>query len=177
MKLRLTLLALSLAVFSYPALAQAPSSAPAGSTGQCKDGSYTNAASKAGACRGHKGIQAWFAASSTTPAAKSAAPAPAPAKPSPGTAAPASATVSTHPAPGATPTTTPAPTTAVKPASNASPAPGGGPGMVWVNAETKVYHCPGDRYYGTTKDGKYMSEADAQKMGAHASRGKPCSAK
>ena len=30
------------------AIAQAPAGAPAGSTGQCNDGRYTNAASKAG---------------------------------------------------------------------------------------------------------------------------------
>ena len=49
--------------------------------------------------------------------------------------------------------------------------------MVWVNAETKVYHCQGDRYYGTTKSGKYMTESDAQRMGAKPARTKACSAK
>jgi hypothetical protein len=43
-------------------------------------------------------------------------------------------------------------------------------GMVWVNTDSGVYHKPGSRYYGKTKQGKYMSEADAIKAGYHASQ-------
>ena len=43
----------------------------------------------------------------------------------------------------------------------ATTAPGGGPGMVWVNTKSHVYHQPGSRYYGKTKAGKYVSEKDA----------------
>jgi hypothetical protein len=49
--------------------------------------------------------------------------------------------------------------------STATPAPGGGRGLVWVNTETHVYHKEGSRFYGTTKKGKYVSEADAIKEG------------
>jgi hypothetical protein len=47
----------------------------------------------------------------------------------------------------------------------ATPAPAGGRGLVWVNTETHVYHKEGSRFYGTTKKGKYVSEADAIKEG------------
>jgi len=37
--------------------------------------------------------------------------------------------------------------------------------MVWVNIESGVYHKPGSRFYGRTKKGQYMTEADARKAG------------
>ncbi len=89
----------------------------------------------------------------TTPAAQPAAPAAA----MPKAAAPAA------PAPAA-----PAATTAAAPAAPAQPPPA--KGMVWVNTETKVYHREGDRWYGNTKHGKYMTEADAIAAGYHASK-------
>jgi hypothetical protein len=50
-------------------------------------------------------------------------------------------------------------------AGTATPAPGGGRRLVWVNTETHVYHREGSRFYGTTRKGKYVSEADAIKEG------------
>jgi cytoskeletal protein RodZ len=40
-------------------------------------------------------------------------------------------------------------------------------GMVWANTESGVYHKPGTRWYGKTKQGKYMTETDAAKAGYH----------
>jgi hypothetical protein len=45
------------------------------------------------------------------------------------------------------------------------PAPGGGHGQVWVNTEIGVYHREGSRFYGTTRNGKYMTEQDAIQAG------------
>src|SRR6059058_102729 len=45
------------------------------------------------------------------------------------------------------------------------PAPGGGHGQVWVNTEIRVYHREGSRFYGTTRQGKYMTEQDAIQAG------------
>src|SRR5579862_220056 len=42
-------------------------------------------------------------------------------------------------------------------------------GMVWVNTSTKVYHKDGE-FYGKTKQGKFMTEADAQKAGFRAAK-------
>ena len=147
----MTLLALS-GLASANVWAQAPADAPAGSTGLCKDGSYTSNATKKGACAGHKGVKSWYPAA-TSPATT----------------------------PAATPAATPAVATKVAPAAPvvpaAKPAAAATPnsGDVWVNTSTKVYHCPGSKWYGKTKQGEYMSESAAKAAGDHADHGKACS--
>ncbi len=59
-----------------------------------------------------------------------------------------------------------------KPADTA--APGAAPNKVWVNTASNVYHCPGDRYYGKTKAGKYMTEPEARAAGAHGVKNTTC---
>jgi len=44
------------------------------------------------------------------------------------------------------------------------------PGMVWANLDTNRYHKEGSRWFGATKNGKYMTEADAVRAGYKASK-------
>ncbi len=127
--------------------------APAGSTGECKDGSYSTAESKKGACARHGGVKEWY---STKAATEKAA-----------TAAPTSASTAKTTVPTATPSTAQSSPTTM-------PVAGGGPGQVWVNTRSKVYHCQGDKWYGKTKKGEYMTEADAKAKGDHPDHGKAC---
>ncbi len=126
-----------------------PASAAAATGGQvtatCKDGSTWSGKSKRGACRGHKGVASWTGEGNNTAAS---------------TAAPAAANAGTR----ATQTG----------GSMGSPAPGGGPGLVWANPDSKTYHCQGTKWYGTTKHGSYMTEAQATAQGYHADHGKAC---
>ncbi len=155
--------------------AGAMAQAPTGSTGQCKDGTYSTAAKKAGACSGHKGVQTWYAESGATPAQTSPAKTSRQTSPSPTAAPTTAATPAAAPAPAQKPS--PAQASAPQsssPAASRAQAPGGGPGMVWVNTTSKVYHCSGTKSYGTTKNGKYLSEAEAKAEGDRPDHGKAC---
>lgn len=63
-----------------------------------------------------------------------------------------------------------------KPAADKPSIATGGSGKVWVNSKSRVYHCEKDRWYGKTKAGEYMTEAEAKAKGNHPDHGKPCSA-
>jgi hypothetical protein len=226
---------------------QASSGAPSGATGQCKDGSYTTAKTKSGACKGHQGVQTWFATvggpndpdikgpsrsqkstkdssksdnvvnptDNSTPSTVSSQRADAINKKSPNAvvATPNNNGNTIRPNGGANATPGNRATTnggtgatgasdtnglagsngraansgstgrnSAKGSSSGAlagrtAAPGGGPGMVWLNSETNVYHCYGTAYYGKTKNGKYVSEQDAVNAGAKPDHGKTCSAK
>jgi hypothetical protein len=173
-KSRVLCVAAFLGLASLGAQAQVPADAPAGTTVQCKDGSYASPDTKSGACRGHKGIKTWFG--KAAPAAAGAAAATAPAAAAAPTLAPAVETQSAKvDKTGVAPSTGTATRTPGSPdLTKMAAAPGGGAGKVWANDETKVYHCMGDRYYGKTKKGEYLSEADAKAKGMHASHNKAC---
>jgi hypothetical protein len=86
-----------------------------------------------------------------------------------GAAAPAAAPAAAAPVPAA-----PAPTPAAAAPKTAAPVVAAQQppvkGMVWVNTSTKVYHKEGDRYYGKTKAGKFMTEEEAIKAGFRAAK-------
>src|SRR5271155_4665731 len=98
---------------------------------------------------------------SSAPKRKSSSP-PASAAPAPATPPASSSAAPAAPTPAAS-----APP-AAKTAPQAQPSPGSG--MVWVNLDSGVYHKEGTRYYGKTKNGKYMSEPDAIKAGYRAAK-------
>lgn len=85
---RFPILALTGLLFAAAPLA---AQAPAGATGVCKDGTYTMAKSKSGACSGHGGVKSWTGVATTKPTPMRA-PAPTPAGTAVTTAKPAGAT-------------------------------------------------------------------------------------
>lgn len=64
----------------------------------------------------------------------------------------------------------PAPPVASFPTPGNAPAMGTG-GQVWVNLKSGKYFRPGSPYYGNTKQGQYLTEAQAQAQGYVAARG------
>lgn len=173
----------------------------AGHTALCKDGTYFDGATHKGACRGHQGVKEWLDKTATKGDAKSetkgastatttdegttgkkhhrkkgseAATTETAATPAAAPAAPTATAPAASPAPAATEDTHAKHHTPPTPAKDIAAKPGGGPGLVWINTESKVYHCQGDEWYGKTKQGSYVSIADAEKAGAHPAHGKAC---
>jgi hypothetical protein len=172
-------------------------------TATCKEGTSFTGAKRSGACRCHGGVQAWSPAAESsglvTPAVEPAAN-PASTKSAAkisssdtvtatckdgtsftgakrsgacrghgGVQSWGAAEATTIPMNAPAQPATPAPTTSRR----AAPPPAGN-GQVWVNTDSRVYHCPGTRWYGKTKEGSYMSEAQAQAQGAKPDHGKAC---
>jgi hypothetical protein len=144
--------------------AQAPAASTGKTTAQC-DAEY--AANKAAIKASHQTKRAFVAAcragTETIPQGTAAAPAPAP-----------------MPAPSAAPAPAPAPAP-MAPAPSVAPTGAGqfasdqqaharcpSDTVVWVNNDSHVYHFPGTRYYGHTKQGVFMCEADAKAAGDRA---------
>ncbi|GAC1538099.1 MAG: DUF3761 domain-containing protein [Ramlibacter sp.] len=171
------------------ALAQKlPTDAPAGTTVQCKDGSFESPESRSGACSGHKGIKTWFGKGVDKSADKSSDKSMGKATDKTSTKSPDKGSDKASASPSAvqtqssevrktevgTSTGTASKAPATQDASKTTAAAGGAAGKVWVNEDSKVYHCMGDRYYGKTKKGEYMSEREAAAKGARPANKKTC---
>jgi hypothetical protein len=156
-----------------PAAPAATDSSAAGGSPLCKDGTTATHTGK-GACSHHGGVNKTGVASTAGATGSSGSAVPPAAAPAPSAPAPQPAAASTA-APSHSTSAPPAGPSMQAQVPSQAAAPGGGPGQVWVNSASKVYHCSGDRWYGKTKQGQYMTEADAQAQGTRPDHNKPCS--
>lgn len=150
------------ALMAAPGVYAQQAASPAGSmTVQCKDGTSVTVTTMKGACHGHKGVDKSASSSSGSSSSNASS----------------ASSNSSMSAASTTAASSSKSSASSKSAPAATPAAGGGPGQVWVNtsSKTKAYHCQGSKWYGTTKQGKYMSAADAQAAGYHAAKGEKCS--
>ena len=125
-------------------------------TATCKDGTNWSGSSHRGACSHHGGVQTYN--TDSTAAVKNDVT---------GTANSAGNTISN--------TANSAGNAISNTYDKAKNSVAGSAGQVWVNTNSHVYHCSGDRDYGHTKAGKYMTESAAKAEGDRAARGKACS--
>ncbi|MBP8596476.1 MAG: hypothetical protein KBD96_02050, partial [Brachymonas sp.] len=73
----------------------------------------------------------------------------------------------------------PAAVTAAAPAkkavnTTAATAAAAAPGQVWVNTDSKIYHCQGSQHFGKTKHGEHMQQVAAKAKGFKPAAGKEC---
>ena len=130
--------------------ARSPKAAPKDATGQCTDGSYTTAKTKERGCLKHGGVKTWYGATPVSASSAAAAPAPPPHQ---------------HPAARRWP----------RPPRRHRPRLHRIRPTCGSTSPPRRITVPGTKWYGTTKHGKYMSEADAKAAGFHPSYGKSCS--
>ena len=138
------------ALLCLPQASRAQSADSAVATARCQDGSYSYSTSRQGTCSGHGGVSEWLATDAATAKCKD------------GTLSASvsrQGTCSRHG--GVASWITP---------SNASTA----GARVWVNTSSRVYHCPGSRYYGGTKQGQYMTEGEARGNGYRPAYDRTC---
>jgi endonuclease YncB( thermonuclease family) len=77
---------------------------------------------------------------------------------------------------GRQPSRQPSPQAATKPPTNPTPdtTQGNPEARVWVNTNSGVYHCPGTRWYGRTKQGLFMTQREARATGNRPAYGSVC---
>ena len=124
-----------------------------GMAASCRDGTNWSGTTRRGACSGHGGVQAF----GTAPASANSA----------GTLPSAQSPTAAAPAIPASLSNTQRNTAGLQP--------GRGTGQVWVNSDSKVYHCPGDRCYGKTAHGSHMAETAAKAGAIGRAEAKPVS--
>ena len=130
------------------AFAQTPSAQSA--TAKCRDGSLSYSTTRSGTCSRHGGVAEWLVPSGATAQCSDS---------TYSTSASRQGACSRHGGVALWLTTGSTDAGATK---------------VWVNTTSGVYHCPGTRYYGGTKQGVYLTEVEARSKGYRPAYGRSC---